>query len=58
MATNNSILQGIKTIVRICEKEVDIIFHDSGVFMFCILVPLFYPLLYSLIYTTETAALR
>ena len=54
MATNNSILQGIKTIVRICEKEVDIIFHDSGVFMFCILVPLFYPLLYSLIYTTET----
>lgn len=55
MATINNILfQGIKTIVRICKKEIGIILHDEGVVMFCIIVPLFYPLLYSMIYETET----
>ncbi len=53
-AANSKLIQGIKNIVRICQKEIDIILHDEGVLIFCVLVPLFYPLLYSMIYQTET----
>lgn len=34
-------------------KQLAYIFHDEGLLLFCIVVPLFYPLLYSFIYTGE-----
>lgn len=49
----NTILQGLNELIHIWQMELKIIFHDEGVFIFCILVPLGYPLLYSYIYTTE-----
>jgi ABC-2 type transport system permease protein len=49
----NNFFQGLKDLIHICRMELKIILHDEGVFIFCILVPLGYPLLYSYIYTTE-----
>jgi len=49
----NTLFQGLKELIHICQMELKIIFHDEGVFIFCILVPLGYPLFYSYIYTTE-----
>ena len=49
----NIIWQGLKDLLHIWRMEMDIILHDSGVFIFCIIVPLTYPLLYAYIYTTE-----
>lgn len=37
----------------IFRRELRVVFTDAGVLLFFILVPLFYPLLYSAIYTTE-----
>ena len=47
------IWQGLKDLLHIWRMEMNIIMHDSGVLVFCILVPLAYPLLYAYIYTTE-----
>lgn len=43
----------MKDLLHIWKMEMNIILHDQGVFIFCILVPFGYPLLYSYIYTTE-----
>ena len=39
----------------IFRRELRTIFHDQGLLIFFILVPLFYPIIYSLIYNNETA---
>ena len=45
--------RGLKETLHICQLELSVILHDQGVFIFAILVPLGYPLLYSYIYSTE-----
>ncbi len=45
--------QGVKDLLHIWQMEMNIILHDSGVLIFCVVVPLTYPLLYAYIYTTE-----
>lgn len=44
----------IKSLLQVWWDEVCHVFHDSGLIIFCILVPLAYPLLYSFIYNNET----
>ncbi len=44
---------GIKSTTYVFWKEMRGVFHDQGIFIFFILVPLFYPLLYSYIYSRE-----
>lgn len=51
---NERIKNGIKDLFYICIKELKNTIKDQGVFIFFIIVPLFYPLLYSFIYTNET----
>ena len=48
-----SFIQSVKDLLRIWALEMKIIFSDHGVLLFCIFVPVLYPLLYSYIYTTE-----
>ena len=48
-----SFIQSVKDLFRIWALEMKIIFSDHGVLLFCIFVPVLYPLLYSYIYTTE-----
>jgi ABC-2 type transport system permease protein len=48
-----SFKQSVKDLLRIWSLEMKIILRDHGVFLFCLIVPIFYPLLYSYIYTTE-----
>lgn len=45
--------QAVTDLIRVWQKETYIIFHDGGLLIFCILVPLGYPLLYTWIYNTE-----
>ena len=40
-------------IMHIAGRELGLLFRDSGVLIFCLAVPLGYPLLYAYIYTTE-----
>lgn len=47
------IRQGIHDTCYIMVEEIKNEFRDEGVLMFCVLVPLFYPLLYSWIYNNE-----
>lgn len=46
--------QGIHDLFYIWKQEISNVFHDQGVLIFFILVPLAYPLLYAFIYTNET----
>lgn len=50
----NSITEGLRDMCYIWAKEVRSLVTDEGVLIFCVLVPLFYPLLYSWIYNNET----
>lgn len=47
------IKEGIKDMCYIWSKEMRSTITDEGVLIFCVLVPLFYPLLYSWIYNNE-----
>lgn len=47
------IIHGFQDMCYIWAKEMRNVFRDEGVLMFCILVPLGYPLLYSWIYNNE-----
>lgn len=47
------IKEGFQDTLYIWAKEIRNVFHDEGVLIFCILVPLGYPLLYSWIYNNE-----
>ncbi len=47
------IVNGFRDMLYIWAKEMRNVFRDEGVLMFCILVPLGYPLLYSWIYNNE-----
>ena len=49
----NKIVNGFRDMCYIWAKEMSNVFRDEGVLMFCILVPLGYPLLYSWIYNNE-----
>ena len=49
----NKIANGFRDMCYIWAKEMRNVFRDEGVLMFCILVPLGYPLLYSWIYNNE-----
>ena len=49
----DKIVNGIRDMWFIWRKEMSNVFRDEGVLMFCILVPLGYPLLYSWIYNNE-----
>ena len=53
MTLFNKILNGFRDMCYIWAKEMRNVFRDEGVLMFCILVPLGYPLLYSWIYNNE-----
>ena len=46
---------GIAGLFHICARELKATFKDQGMLIFFLLVPLAYPLLYSFIYTNETA---
>ena len=48
------IAEGIRDLFYIWREELKAIFKDSGVMIFFFLVPLAYPLIYSLIYHPET----
>lgn len=48
-----TIKEGLSDMCYIWAKEMRSAFTDEGVLIFCILVPLFYPLLYSWIYNNE-----
>lgn len=47
------IINGIWDMCYIWKTEMRNVFHDEGVLIFCVLVPLGYPLLYSWIYNNE-----
>ena len=49
----HKILNGLRDMCYIWAKEMRSTFTDEGVLIFCILVPLGYPLLYSWIYNNE-----
>ena len=49
----SQIKQGIYDTCYICVKEMRGLITDEGVLIFCVLVPLMYPLLYSWIYNNE-----
>ena len=53
MTLFQQIKEGFHDSLYIWAKEVHNVFHDEGVLIFCILVPLGYPLLYSWIYNNE-----
>ncbi|MGP1363014.1 MAG: ABC transporter permease [Bacteroides sp.] len=47
------IQSGIRSTVYVFWQEMRGVFHDQGIFIFFILVPLFYPLIYSYVYSRE-----
>ncbi len=49
------ITEGIHDLFYVWKEEIRNVFRDSGVMIFFFLVPLAYPLIYSLIYNPETA---
>lgn len=48
-----AIRRGIQSTIYVFWEEMRGIFHDQGIFIFFILVPLFYPLVYSYVYSRE-----
>ena len=46
--------ESFRAFLFIFNRELRQVFRDEGVVLFFIIVPIFYPILYSLIYTTET----
>lgn len=46
--------ESFRAFLYIFNRELRNVFKDEGVVLFFIIVPIFYPILYSLIYTTET----
>ncbi|MCH5307359.1 MAG: ABC transporter permease [Prevotella sp.] len=50
----HTMLEGLQDTCYIWHQELRQVFKDEGVLIFCILVPLVYPLLYSWIYNNET----
>ena len=49
----HKLIEGIQDMCYIWKKEMVSIIRDEGVFIFCVIVPLFYPLLYSWCYNNE-----
>lgn len=47
------VVQGVHDMFHVWKKEMRKVFHDQGVLIFFLLVPLAYPLLYSFIYNNE-----
>ena len=54
MSIFHKIIQAINDAAYIWRQELKQVLRDEGVLMFCILVPLAYPLLYSWVYNNET----
>ena len=48
------IIEGVHDMCYIWRKEMASLIHDEGVLIFCVIVPLAYPLLYSWCYNNET----
>lgn len=48
------VIEGVYDMCYIWKKEMATLIHDEGVLIFCVLVPLAYPLLYSWCYNNET----
>ena len=53
MSIFHRIIEGIKDACYIWRQELKQVFRDEGVLIFCVIVPLVYPLLYSWIYNNE-----
>ncbi len=53
MSIFHKIYQGIQDACYIWREELKQVLHDEGVLIFCVVVPLIYPLLYSWIYNNE-----
>ena len=53
MSIFHKISQGIHDAAYVWRQEIKQAFRDEGVLIFCIIVPLVYPLLYSWIYNNE-----
>ena len=53
MSIFHKIYDGIKDACFIWREELKQVFRDEGVLIFCVIVPLVYPLLYSWIYNNE-----
>ena len=53
MSIFHKIYEGIQDACYIWREELKQVFHDEGVLIFCVIVPLVYPLLYSWIYNNE-----
>ena len=52
---NNKIVKWFLDLFAVTRREFMLAFHDEGVFIFFIVLCATYPVLYSLIYNTETA---
>ena len=53
MSIFRKIINWLDDVAHVWRQEMKQVFHDEGVLMFCIVVPLGYPLLYSWIYNNE-----
>ena len=53
MSIFHNIIEAIEDASYIWRQEIKQVFHDEGVLIFCVIVPLVYPLLYSWIYNNE-----
>ena len=53
MSIFHRIIEGIKDACYVWRQELKQVFRDEGVLIFCVIVPLVYPLLYSWIYNNE-----
>ncbi|MCH4155929.1 MAG: ABC transporter permease [Muribaculaceae bacterium] len=53
--SDNIIIKSLIGIFRVWKREFRVVFRDSGVLIFFVLLPLTYPILYTLIYNTEQA---
>ena len=54
MSIFHNIINWLDDATYVWRQELKHVFRDEGVLMFCIVVPLGYPLLYSWIYNNET----
>ena len=54
MSIFHKIIQAVQDTAYIWRQELRQVLRDEGVLMFCIIVPLIYPLLYSWVYNNET----
>ena len=54
MSIFRKIINWLDDVAHVWRQELKQVLHDEGVLMFCIVVPLGYPLLYSWIYNNET----